>query len=267
MQVQPGLHRQRQHREDSISRSIWSSNIDRGFNVDSRHHALRDVVSQSNVERIPRALLFILAEQQTALQRSAKHSVRNVRRTSPNILQSQAQCSGYRCVAVACRAQSVGPISNCGFVTYRPVDNEQRTPRVCRALQTHVIELRIEERLCTGDEQRQVAGFAPSHDRIRGKHLDRKHAASRPDYPENTLGYLAVAQHSGNALARRRYQRQPIGPGLLLCPGREEIRCLGRLKHPARLGHRPSPIPQSARRCSMICAATLPTAGLVDSSD
>ena len=183
-----------------------------------RHRALLTREAALNMQRIPRALFFILGNAVGVFARMAERGlVGHTRNRAANVGKNQLDGAADRGVGAIALAEHVGAAVHAEREAGRAVYHHQRRRQVGRTLHAVQIKRRVGHRLDRRDDDRHVLGQATRHHAVDGNLFDRRLAPARRNLgDQGGGGQRGAGQHRRDPRLGRRHHRQAVSPALVM---------------------------------------------------
>ena len=145
--------------------------------------------------------------------------IKHPRRATTDVQQDEAESSADGSVGTPALTKDVVASIHSQFPSEGTVEDQQWSTRMGGALHRVEVELPFEQSLNRGNDNREVLGQAAGHHRIDGEFLDRGDAVFGRHRAKFVLRVtVSPGQELFHPLRRRRNNRQPIGPALVVEP-------------------------------------------------
>src|SRR5258705_9015272 len=183
-----------------------------------RHRAHVDREAMLDVERVPRALRFVLRYAVGDLGGTPLgRSVARAGKATPHVHEEKTHGTPDRHVGAKALTESVVARIDAELARDRSIDDHDRSHRVRGGLDGVEIEGGIRERFDGCDDHRHVFGLAPGHDRVDGDPLDgRLPLPWRQDGHDVERIAIGPAQKFLHVPVRGRNDGQAVRPAALL---------------------------------------------------
>ena len=170
-----------------------------------------------DVQRLPRALGFVLGDEVAVLGRRAEgRHVAGLRNRAADVDQREPDRAADRRVAVGAGAERVVAAVDAEFARDRAVDDHQRRAQMGGGLHAVEVELLLAHRLDGEHVERKIFGTAARHHRVGGEPQWRRLAPARRNFRDRFIPRtVAVGEHLLDARVGRRHDRQAVGPAAL----------------------------------------------------
>ena len=203
---------------DRELRESWSRDGARRLGGEDGDGALVAVEAALDVQRLPAAQLFMLADAGADLPRLAER--RHVDLAGPaaaDVADHELQGAANRRVGARSLTEDVRPAVEPDRVADGSVDDDERADEVGGGQHAVQVERIGAGRFHRGDDHREVLGLAAGHDGVDGDLLD----GGRSEIGRHVGHYLGgrprrAGEHPRDARLGRRHHRQAVGQALLV---------------------------------------------------